>query len=513
MKKVLLFVLSIGLLGFISSCGTDDNGTGTAISISGIPATATVKQGETLTVSGVALTADAGFAAFAVTVDGGNPVNLGSLITVGETSATVTIEFNTADLALGNRTLVFTLTDAAGATAVATHVLAVEDPAPQEIKTGLLNADETWTADNIYILSGRVVVDAGVTLTIEPGTIIKGEEGDGSLASALIVARGGKLMANGTADNPIIFTSVLDNITIGETAGTNLTFEDNGLWGGILVLGNAPISADAASVQIEGIPADDTFGLYGGDNATDNSGVINYVSIRHGGTLIGEGNEINGLTLGGVGSGTTISNIEVMANKDDGIEWFGGTVNVTNALVYAADDDALDVDQAYSGTLDNYIVIAFAGTDHALEIDGPEGAASGKFTFTNGTVKGFDDEMADFRDGAMGTVQNTYFFNFPNPATASGEGDLELDAGDNNDLDGTSVNYQNGDLIISGNEFNPPAGLTIADFVSDKFSANNTAFQTQMAVDNSIVSTATVGADASVFGWTYASQSGALADL
>lgn len=511
MKKVLLFVLGISFLGFMSSCGDDE--TGTNISISGIPATATVKQGETLTVSGVSLTADAGIAAFAVTVDGGNPVNLSSLITVGETSATVTIEFSTTDLAIGNRILVFTLTDAAGQTTAATHVLAVEDPAPQVLKTGLIDANETWTADNIYILSGRVVVDAGVTLTIEPGTIVKGEEGDGSLASALIVARGGKIMADGTADNPIIFTSVLDNITVGQTAGTNLTFEDNGLWGGIIILGNAPISADAASVQIEGIPADDTFGLYGGDVANDNSGKLNYVSIRHGGTLIGEGNEINGLTLGGVGSGTTISNIEIVANKDDGIEWFGGTVNVTNALVYAADDDGIDIDQAYSGTINNFIVIAFAGTDHALEIDGPEGAAMGKFTLSNGTIKGFDDEMADFRDGAMGTVQDVYFFNFPNPATTSGEGDLELDAGDLNDDDSNSVNYQNGDLVITGCEFNPPAGLTMSDIVSDKFSANNAAFQAQMAIDNSIVSTPTVGADATVFAWTYTSQSGALAGL
>ena len=85
-------------------------------------------------------------------------------------------------------------------------------------------------------------------------------------------------------------------------------------------------------MQIEGIPASDLNGLYGGTEATDNSGVLKYISIRHGGANIGEGNEINGLTLGGVGSGTTIENIEIVANDDDGIEWFGGTVNVKNGL-------------------------------------------------------------------------------------------------------------------------------------------------------------------------------------
>jgi hypothetical protein len=160
-----------------------------------------------------------------------------------------------------------------------------------------------------------------------------------------------------------------------------------GLWGGLIVLGNAPISADAESVQIEGIPVSDQNGLYGGTNATDNSGVLKYISIRHGGANIGEGNEINGLTLGGVGSGTVIENIEVVANQDDGVEFFGGTVNVTNLLILNAGDDAIDTDQAWAGTLDNFIVIC-GTTDHALEIDGPEGTLVAGHTVKNGSVKG-----------------------------------------------------------------------------------------------------------------------------
>ena len=144
-----------------------------------------------------------------------------------------------------------------------------------------------------------------------------------------------------------------------------------GLWGGLIVLGNAPVSVDgdAVAFQIEGVPASDPNGLYGGTDASDNSGTIQYLQVRHGGTNIGEGNEINGITFGGVGSGTTVSNVEVIANVDDGIEMFGGSVNVSNAIVWAQGDDAFDVDQAYSGTISNFMYIGDASSDHGLEID------------------------------------------------------------------------------------------------------------------------------------------------
>ena len=151
---------------------------------------------------------------------------------------------------------------------------------------------------------------------------------------------------------------------------------------GLLVLGKAPGSFknDVTEFQIEGIPAEETNGLYGGSDPADNSGIINYVSIRHGGTSIGEDNEINGLTLGGVGTGTTITNVEVIGNQDDGIEFFGGTVNASsNLLVWGQGDDGLDIDQSYAGTINNAIVIANSTSDHGLEIDGPEGSMEGSF--------------------------------------------------------------------------------------------------------------------------------------
>lgn len=285
------------------------------------------------------------------------------------------------------------------------------------VKSGELTADETWTSDRIYELSGRVVVPNGVTLTIQAGTIIKGREGQDTQASALVVARGGMIMAEGTAADPIIFTSVLDDIEVGEKIGS-LSKTDNEKWGGVVILGNAPISAENGDTEanIEGIPANLGYGAYGGSDAADNSGVLRYVSIRHGGISIGEGNELNGLTLGGVGTGTTISNVEVYATLDDGIECFGGTVDIDNALVFYQGDDGIDLDQNYSGTINNFAVIHGdgIGTDEGLEIDGPEGTThtTGMFTLSNGICKSdgsSDGTPGDFKSKAQGTVTNVTF--------------------------------------------------------------------------------------------------------
>ena len=184
-----------------------------------------------------------------------------------------------------------------------------------------------WTVDNVYILEGFVFVSDGQTLNIEAGTVIKGKPGQEANASALIIAKGGKIMANGTADAPIIFTAESDALD-----GT-LPDEVSGLWGGVIVLGKGATNNSTAEKAIEGIPTSEARGLYGADPtvADDNSGMMTYVSIRHGGTDIGEGNEINGLTLGAVGSGTSFSYIEIVANADDGVEWFGGAPGVTTS--------------------------------------------------------------------------------------------------------------------------------------------------------------------------------------
>ena len=370
-------------------------------------------------------------------------------------------------------------------------------------KTGILSVDETWTADNIYILDGKVVVDDGITLTIEPGTIIKGAEGQETLASALVVDQGGTLIANGTADSPIIFTSVLDGIEQGQTTGT-LTTADTGLWGGVIVLGKAPISVngDIETAQIEGIPADESYGQYGGADPADNSGSISYISIRHGGITIGQDNEINGLTLGGVGSGTTIDHVEVVANQDDGIEWFGGTVDVTNALVWSQGDDGFDADQAWSGTLSNGVVIMSAESGTGLELDGPEGSAATEdgFTMENITLigAGTSSMYADLRDGLIANLNNVFAYGFGTDATVNING-----ADSATELTNDRIAFTNWEIVL-------PEGVVIGDVFAGDFTPGDDSKFLDNITSIAAPEDATTGADTSVFAWTLASGEGAL---
>lgn len=365
----------------------------------------------------------------------------------------------------------------------------------------------TWTKNTIYILQDRIIVRNGATLTIEAGTIIKGEPGEEANAKPLVVARGSKIMANGTAAEPIIFTTRYDDIAIGEKVGSNLNETHRGLWAGIIILGYAPISPKSGSqANIEGIPISLPEGSYGGNDAADNSGTISYVSIRHGGVELvpGGGNEINGLTLGGVGSGTTINHIEVVANLDDGIEWFGGTVNVSNALVGFQGDDGFDIDQAYAGTISNIAYIGGTDSDHALEIDGSEGPqnSNGAFTITGGALTAANGEYADFRSNAKGNVNNLYFFGFESGA------DVELDN------DGVSLNYSNGDLIMSGCVFNATTGVMITDVSDDKSDNPAIGFDFDLVfstTNNNAIGTSAPSFDKSQFtGWTFADNEGHL---
>lgn len=387
-------------------------------------------------------------------------------------------------------------------------------------KKGVLKKNEIWKSGSIVILEGRVTVPDGITLTIEAGVVVKGKPGAGANASSLLIARGGTLNARGTAAKPIIFTSTTDKIKPGQIKSPNLKPDVQGLWGGLIILGKAPISADAQAVQIEGIPPSDTNGLYGGDKKDDNSGTIRYISIRHGGTNIGEGNEINGLTLGGVGSGTTIEYVEIVGNADDGIEPFGGSVNVKNILVWNSGDDSFDCDQAYSGTIDNFIGILGANSDHGLELDGPEGAAitPDAYTLKNGSIKGKGKgktekgEYADLRADAKCTLDKIYFFNF------SEKSDFELD---NNKV---AQNYLNGKIKLTNLQFNVShltgGNKTIPQIILEKTKTGETrkdifaVAKKPLPASVKVVTTPTVGADKTKFtGWTWADKAGELADF
>lgn len=365
-------------------------------------------------------------------------------------------------------------------------------------KFGVITANETWTADNIYVLNGKVVVDEGVTLTIDAGTLIKGAQGQGSLASALIVDQGGKIEANGTAAAPIIMTSVLDNIQPGELDSPNLTINDSGLWGGLIILGRAPVSlsGDVLEAQIEGIPATDPFGQYGGTNPSDNSGIYRYISLRHGGITIGQDNEINGITMGGVGNGTIMENLEVVANQDDAFEWFGGTVNGTNLIAWGHGDDGLDGDQSWSGTVDNAMVIQTAASDSALELDGPEGSAATEASFTMRNITlignpGTGQRITDCRDGLLANLENVLVYNF------SADSKIRISGED------ARTELANDRLVFSNWEIVLATGVTIDDLLVGDLQEGDELKFTNNATAIPNVGAATVGADASVFAWTY----------
>lgn len=208
--------------------------------------------------------------------------------------------------------------------------------------SGVINTNMTWSASNEYHLNGKVYVSGGATLTIQPGTKIVGLYNDvPAKASALVITRNGKINAAGTASNPIVMT-----------AESNHQYP--GGWGGFVVLGNAPINQTNNPV-IEGIESDelpaDVDIHYGGSNANDNSGTIQYVRVEYAGANVSQDNELNSFTFGGVGAGTTFDHCQAYYGEDDAFEFFGGTINGKYLVSTSTHDDAFDFDFGYTGKL------------------------------------------------------------------------------------------------------------------------------------------------------------------
>jgi hypothetical protein len=340
--------------------------------------------------------------------------------------------------------------------AVATAAAFVSNAAIVQV-TADITTNTTWTSDNEYVLTKVVYVNNGALLTIQPGTVIRGEMmSDAATAydpGTLVVTRFGRIDAQGTASNPIIFTSAAtdrnaDGIPDGthQSAGWYGSADQSGpnnanfpvgdgiadymqgvafwdanpkttprgafktnvdgslasgatsspytrLWGGLIVLGNAPTNTDSdhttVGIQlraVEGLnpsttqPGDN---LYGGHEVMDNSGILRYVSVRYNGGSLSSANDLNGITFAGVGRGTRVNFIEAFNSGDDGIEIFGGTFDATNLVIFGANDDGLDIDEGYSGNLQYVFIIGGRSTDNLCEWDGFEnnvGTANGANT-------------------------------------------------------------------------------------------------------------------------------------
>ena len=256
---------------------------------------------------------------------------------------------------------------------------------PTNVVSQLLTGTNNWYRTNTYLLNGAVFVLSNAVLNIEAGTVIKGRNvgSQGTNVGALYVTRGGKIYAEGTPQNPIIFTAEADDTTIpddmpiwGPTA--------RGLWGGLVIFGNTTINGavdnggHAANPKYEvyegltdiTLNGENVF-RYGGANDDDDSGVVRYVSIRHGGAVLAPNKEINGLSLGAVGRGTTIEFVESYCAADDGFEFFGGTVNTKYLVSSFNDDDSFDADMGYRGTNQFWFSIqAPDKRNHGMELNG-----------------------------------------------------------------------------------------------------------------------------------------------
>lgn len=327
----------------------------------------------------------------------------------------------------------------------------------EETLSGEITANRTLSNDTIYFLDGFVYVKNGATLTIEPGTIIKGVSGN---RSTLIITRGSKINAAGTKNQPIVFTSDQD-------AGNR----NPGDWGGIVLLGKARINrasdcttcpgaavaAGEAGIQtnIEGdLDNANGDGLYGGNDDADNSGTLTYVRIEYAGVIITSGNEINGLTFGAVGSGTTVNHVQVSYSNDDSYEWFGGTVSAKNLISIGAIDDDFDTDFGFTGKLQfgvaqrdsNNYDTGSGPTTNSFESDNDGGPTYNNPrtapVFSNFTVVGplangvalqqsnSFQNAARLRRNTLTSVFNSVFMGFPTGILVDGAGSTAAYLGD-----------------------------------------------------------------------------------
>ncbi|MEM7310356.1 MAG: hypothetical protein AAF682_27010 [Planctomycetota bacterium] len=302
-----------------------------------------------------------------------------------------------------------------------------------------ITGNEVWTTDKTYNLQGQIYVNPGATLTIQKGVVVASDPG-GSLA----VAATGQIFVQGTASEPVIMTSKADLETWSDDP-SHPTMKDPATgswrqaateWGNLTIMGRGYISEDATAgnvafpdagnvADMEGLFAEpDNKNQYGGGMDDDDSGTISYLNLRYGGRVIGFANELNGLSLGGVGSGTDISFVEIMNNVDDGIEIWGGCVGIKNFSVWNIGDDSLDFDQGWRGKaqfgliVQGYSLNAEQGSgvgDNAIEMDGAEDCnwqPVSTVALYNMTVIGEPndgDAGTAWRDNARVQVRNSVF--------------------------------------------------------------------------------------------------------
>lgn len=373
----------------------------------------------------------------------------------------------------------FQATDSKGyPSAVANYTLTVGDPVVT--LTGTLQT-QTLDAATTYLIKGQTFVPTGATLTIPPGTVIKGDK---TTKGTLIIQPGGKLIAEGTETNPIIFTSALP-------AGSR----DRGDWGGIILLGDAWVNQSALPA-IEGISPSQTYGniTSPSTNANQNAGTLKYVRIEYAGIELTPNNETNSLTMGGVGNGTVIEHVQTSFGGDDAFEWFGGTVNARYLVSLSTWDDDFDTDFGYSGNVQFGLVVrntffadqsgsnAFESDNQGNANDTPSGLTGyTKAVFSNITVLGPRDVTTGTGNG---TAARTISANYQNALHLRRRSSLSIfnsflsgfPVGIRLDDQPTLDNLNNGDAVFAYNVLASPNNNELAGTPST--SASNVAFAT-----------------------------------
>ncbi|WP_299249429.1 multidrug transporter [uncultured Lacinutrix sp.] len=331
--------------------------------------------------------------------------------------------------------------------------------------SGTYTEDLTLDANNTYKINGSLIMASGTTLTIPPCMTIEALSSGADVYVA--ISQGAKIIANGTASCPIVFTSDSSNPLAGD-------------WGGLILLGKAPINSvtgtATATSEIASLP-------YGGNTANDNSGSLSYVRVEYSGGAADGQSENNGFSFYGVGNGTTVNHIQAIEGKDDGIEFFGGTVNASYISVVNAEDDSVDWTEGFSGTLTDVYISNRATDDKAIEADGYNtdfSNATGIFskpTLNNVTIVGEgsanSSEAVRLRAGTQGIFSNIHI-------TGYAEGfDLDdLDTGNgvvSDDLQVTGVTFVDVTLNMKNDT---TVTFTIADFYTNEGTATGTDYAT-----------------------------------
>lgn len=369
--------------------------------------------------------------------------------------------------------------------------------------SGRITKDTTLFAKDVNYLSGIVYVASGATLTVEEGAKVQGKY-SGSDVSALVIARGAKIVAKGSADKPVIFTSASPNPQSGD-------------WGGIVICGKAPVNTTfngaAGLLQVEGgIDNANGDGLAGGTDAADNSGILSYVRVEYAGYAFQPDKEINSLTMAAVGSGTQIDHIQVAFAKDDAYEWFGGTVNCKYLIAYKTQDDDFDTDNGYSGYVQFGIslrdsAVADISKSEAFESDNnSSGSTATPFTsavFSNMTAIGPRASLygtgnslflagAHIRRNSKISIMNSVFMGWPNALLIDASTGTPVDK----NIDDSTIRFRYNTLagnggLVSGVPTNVNAKYTAS---SSAATGKTTASIEAWIADTYYANTATVNA-------------------